>query len=280
MKIHLLVIDPQNDFMDYPESSLPVPGGVADMQRIAKMVDRIGKRIDDIHVTMDSHRLLDIAHTGMIIDGKITPSWWTNDHGDSPSPYQIISAEDVKSRRWHPRIAGFYKRSLEYVESLAQKGNYLLCAWPPHCLIGTWGHNIQTDLNNSLQKWSAEEFATVNYVTKGSNPWTEHYGGMEAEVPDPSDPSTQLNTEFIQMIQSADIIAIGGEALSHCVKVTVTQIADNIGDEHIKKFHILTDGSTSVGAIPGVDFPVISQQWLKDMESRGMKLTTTIDFLS
>lgn len=280
MKVHLLFIDPQNDFMDYPESSLPVPGGVADMQRLAKMVTRIGKRIDDIHVTLDSHRLLDIAHTGMMIEGKLTPSWWTNDQGESPAPYQVISVDDVKSRRWYPRVAGFYKRSLAYVETLAQKGNYLLCTWPPHCLIGTWGHNIQADLNNALQKWSAEEFATVNYVTKGSNPLTEHYGGMEAEVPDPSDPSTQINTEFINMLQSADLIICGGEALYHCVKVTITQITDNIGEEHIKKFHILTDGTSSVGAIPGADFPVLSQQWLKDIEARGVHLTTTTDILS
>ena len=28
MKVHALIIDAQNDFMDYPESALPVPGGV------------------------------------------------------------------------------------------------------------------------------------------------------------------------------------------------------------------------------------------------------------
>jgi nicotinamidase/pyrazinamidase len=280
MKVHVLIIDPQNSFMSYPESELPVPGATEDMVRVAGMIGRIGHKIDDIHVTMDSHRLLDIAHTGMQIGGSMSKSWWTNDKGENPPPYGLITASDVRSRAWYPRVPNFYQRSLEYVEALEAKGNYVLCTWPPHCIIGTWGHNIQVDLNNALQRWSSQEFATVNYVTKGSNIWTEHYGGLEAEVPDPEDPTTMLNTKFIAMIAEADMVAVAGEALSHCVRATVTQIADNIGDEHIRKFHILTDGSTAVPAIPGVDFPALAQLWLGDMVARGMKLSTTKEFLS
>ena len=121
----------------------------------------------------------------------------------------------------------------------------------------------------------------VDYVTKGSNPWTEHYGALQAEVVDDSDDSTSLNTKFLEMLQQADVVALAGEALSHCVMATVNQIADNIGDEHIKKFHILTDCSSPVPAIPNViDFPAIAAKWLKTMERRGMHLTTSKDFLA
>jgi len=61
----------------------------------------------------------------------------------------------------------------------------------------------------------------------------------------------------------------------------MNQIADNIGDAHLKKFYLLTDGTSSVPAITGgPDFPALSQQWFKDMEARGMNLTTTDAFLA
>lgn len=272
MKIHLLIIDSQNDFCDISGATLPVPGADADMKRLAVMIDRVGPKLEDIHVTMDSHRLIDIAH----------PVWWMNQNGDQPAPFTIISADDIENGIWTTRNPGFRKRTLEYARQLeATVGKYQICVWPPHCLIGTWGHNVQTDLDEALQRWSDKEFAMVDYVTKGSNPWTEHYGALMAEVPDPSDPSTALNTDFLAMLAEADIVVVAGEALSHCVKVTVTQIADNIGEEHIKKFHILTDCSSPVSAVPnGPDFPAIAQNWLKEMEGRGMVLTTSTDFLA
>ena len=271
MKIHLLIIDPQNDFMDIDGATLSVPGANEDMIRLAEFVNRVGGKLEDIHVTMDSHRLVDITH----------PVWWIDENGSQPGPYTIISADDIENGIWQTRNPGFRKRTLEYAKQLEQNGLYQICVWPPHCLIGTWGHNVHDDLNQALQEWSEKEFAMIDYVTKGSNPWTEHYGGMQAEVPDSEDASTALNIGFIEMLAEADIVVVTGEALSHCVKATVTQIADNIGDEHIKKFHILTDCSSPVSAVPdGPDFPQIAQDWLVEMKKRGMILTTSTEFLA
>ena len=271
MNVQLLIIDPQNDFMDLPDSALPVPGAVADMQRVAALIDRVGAKLTDIHVTLDSHRLLDIAH----------PVWWVDQNGNSPAPFTIISVDDVQNGIWTPRNPAFRQKTLDYVKQLDVGGKYPLCVWPPHCLIGGWGHNVQVDLNDALQRWSEKEFAMVDYVTKGSNPWTEHYGALMAEVPDPSDPGTALNTDFLQILAEADIVVVAGEALSHCVKETVQQIADNFDDDQVKKFQILTDCCSPVPAVPGgPDFPAIAQQWLREMEKRGMKLITSDQFLA
>ncbi|MCX6744865.1 MAG: hypothetical protein NTX82_05055 [Candidatus Parcubacteria bacterium] len=270
LKIHLLIIDPQNDFMDIDGAALPVTGAKDDMVKLAGLINRVGRKLADIHVTLDSHRLIDIAH----------PLWWVDQNGNNPAPFTIINVDDVANRIWVPRNPKFYDRCLAYVRELKRKDKNVLCVWPPHCLIGTPGGNVYPELNDALRLWEAKEYADVDFVTKGSNPWTEHYGAMEAEVPDPEDPSTQLNTNFLNMLETADIVAIAGEALSHCVKSTVTQIADNIGEEHIKKFQILTDCTSPVGAVPGgPDFPAIAQQWLREIEKRGMTLTTSDDFL-
>ena len=80
LKVHLVVIDGQNDFMGNDDgtpysvkleggkaltSTLPVKGAVSDMKRLAKMVDRIGPKLEDIHATLYSHRVIDVAHAGM-----------------------------------------------------------------------------------------------------------------------------------------------------------------------------------------------------------------------
>lgn len=270
LSIHLVVIDPQNDFMDIPGANLPVTGATDDMKRLSLLIDRVGKRLADIHVTLDSHRVIDVGHSGM----------WRDENGKTPNPFTMISADDIKNNIWTPRNNSFRKRLLQYAQALEIGGKYQIMIWPEHCLIGTWGHNIQSDLFAALQRWERNEFANIDFVTKGTNAFTEHYGALMAEVPDPADPSTTLNTAFLDVLSSADIVAVAGEASSHCVLTTVNQIADNIGPDHIKKFHILTDCTSPVPQVGnGPDFPGIAKSWLKQMQTRGMTLTTSTEFL-
>ena len=215
--IHLVVIDPQNDFCDIvaapgdpvglelPDgtkfrSSLPVPGALDDMRRLATMIDRVGPRLEDIHVTLDSHRVIDVGHPGM----------WRDEDGNRPAPFTVISATDVESGRWTPRNPTFRQRLQDYARGLEAAGQYQVMVWPPHCLIGSWGHNIQDDLMQSLLRWEQAEFANVDFVTKGTNSFTEHYGALMAEVPDPSDPGTQLNTSFLDVLARFD--PLGGRS--------------------------------------------------------------------
>lgn len=287
LNIHLVVIDPQNDFMGNDDGSpytvtlkdgtslaatLAVKGAVSDMKRLAKMIDRVGPRLNDIHATLDSHRVIDVGHPGM----------WRDENGKCPAPFTIVKADDIRNGIWTPRNPAYRKRMLAYAEALEAGGKYkyLLMVWPEHCLIGTWGHNVEANLMASFGRWERTQFANVDYVTKGSNPFTEHYGALMAEVPDPEDPSTQLNMDFLRILQEADIIAVAGEASSHCVKETVAQVAANIGDEHLKKFHVLTDCMSPVPQAPGTpDFPAIAEQFFRDMAARGMTLTTSDKFL-
>lgn len=285
LKVHLVVIDGQNDFMGSDDgtpysvkladgksltATLPVKGAVSDMKRLAKMIDRVGPRIEDIHATLDSHRVIDVAHGGM----------WRDENGKSPNPFTLITSNDIVNRIWTPRNPNLRQRMIDYARALEAGGNYLLIIWPEHCLIGTWGHNIQADLAEAFLRWERSQYANVDYVVKGTNPYTEHYGALLAEVPDPSDPSTQLNTAFLGVMQDADIIGFAGEASSHCVLTTLKQVVQNIGKEHLKKFHLLTDCMSPVAPAPGTpDFPAIAEKFLKEMSVEGMTLTTSTEFL-
>ncbi len=275
MKVHLLIIDPQNDFMDIPGAALPVAGANDDMNRLAGLVDRIGLKLQKIHVTLDSHQTVDIAH----------PAFWRDQAGNQPNPMTIITATSIRDGTWTPRLPQYRDRALAYAETLEADGKYQIMVWPPHCLIGSSGYGVQEALFAALNRWCAARVKNIDYVAKGTNVFTEHYGALMAEVPDANDPSSQLNGRFLKMLQDADIIVVAGEASSHCVKATVEQVADNIGNEHVKKFHLLTDCMSPVGAVTDgagnvlVDFPAMADQFLKDMEARGMTLTNSVDFL-
>lgn len=272
LKVHLLIIDPQNDFMDIPNATLPVAGAAEDMKRLVSLIDRVGSRLEDVHVTLDSHNRIQIER----------PSWWMDQSGKQPPPFTLIRESDVVDGIWTPRNPAYRPKTIEYLHALeATPENYLHMVWPPHCEIATWGHNIYEPLMAALQRWQDKEYANVDFVTKGSNPWREHFGGLMAAVPDPQDPGTSLNTALLQILADADIIGVAGEASSHCVLETVRQIADNIGDEHLKKFHIITDCMSPVPQPPGgPDFPAIAKDFFNQMAQRGMVLTDSTRFLA
>lgn len=264
-KIHLLVIDPQNDFCDIPGAALPVAGADADMQRLAALIDRVGMRLAGIHVTLDSHHTLDIAH----------PAWWVNAQGESPIPFTPISVADVAAGVWLARDARRQQDSLRYVQALQDNGRYQLIIWPEHCLIGSWGHNVHGAVAEALQRWERKALKAVDYVWKGSNPATEHYSAIQAEVPDQGDASTLLNHRLIDQLAAADQVLIAGEALSHCVAATVRDLADNLPAEQIAKLVLLTDCSSPVAS-----FEPLAARFLSELTARGMRSALSTEVLA
>ena len=296
MNIQLLIIDPQNDFcwpgidtsilstekIDTLETYVPreviapgslfVPGADRDMGRLAQMITRLKDKLDDIHVTLDSHHYVDIAH----------PVFWMNSKGQHPGDYDftIITKEDVVNGVWRATNPQFQQRVLEYVTALEVNARYPLCVWPPHCRIATFGYGVIPVLGDVLLEWE-KDFAMVDYVTKGSNLWTEHYSAVQADVPDPEDPGTQLNMGLIETLQEADVVLLSGEAKSHCLANTVIDIANNFGEENIKKMVLLEDCTSNVADPPGTTmFTDMADAFVKDMVARGMQISNSVDFLA
>ena len=263
MKTHLLAIDVQNDFCN-PNGSLFVPGADQDAVRLGDMINANLKKIDEIHVTLDSHRTVDVAH----------PIFWVDSRGKHPNPFTIISEDDLVNGVWTTTNPAWRQRGIDYVKALAANGRYPLCIWPPHCRIGTWGHSIVKPVSDAILKWE-EEFAIADFVTKGSNIFTEHYSALQADVPDPSDTETGINTRLLEFLQAADVILISGEALSHCVASTVTDIANNFGEENIKKFVLLEDTCSNVPS-----FENLGQDFVRNMSARGMRVSTSTEYFA
>jgi nicotinamidase-related amidase len=278
LKCDLLIIDPQVDFCDPQKGTLVVPGADKDCERLATMIKRIGPRLNDIHVTLDTHHYFDIAH----------PSFWIGKDGKNPSPFTTITLESIKNGTWRTSIAAFFDKrtmkahgadrdgAVEYVEKLAANKRYDLMIWPPHCLIGSYGATVMPVVWDALHEFEVlHKTAFVDFVTKGSNFWTEHYSAVKAEVVDPEDPSTDLNTHLIETLQNVDLIGISGEALSHCVANTVRDIANNFGEENIKKFVLIEDTSSNVA-----NCDALGDDFIREMKGRGMQIARSTDFMA
>ena len=171
--MHLLIIDPQNDFCN-PKGNLYVPGAEQDIARLADMIVRIKDKIDNIHVTLDSHRKVDISH----------PIWWMDANGDHPAPFTLISVADVETGIWTATMPAFRERSLEYLRALDAAGKYPHTIWPEHCLIGDEGHNVAPELAAAIHEWEGR-FTHADFVTKGSNPLDRAFFGCKSRSAGP-----------------------------------------------------------------------------------------------
>lgn len=268
-KVHLIIIDPQRDFCE-KTGALFVPGADEDMRRLASFITRNQRRIDDISCTLDSHQSVHVAH----------PIFWVNSKGQRPNPFTVITADDVRKGVWRAFNPAWQTRAQAYVDALEKDTpdhpkRYALVIWPPHCLIGSLGHSLFPDMEKALYDWETGTFSRVNFVAKGSNFFTEHYSAVMADVPDPKDSSTKLNTALIDTLADADVdeILCAGEALSHCMANTFRDIANNFGPDNVKKMTLLTDASSNV---PG--FENLGKDFVKEMTARGMKVSTTRDW--
>ncbi|MDP9968690.1 hypothetical protein FB547_12314 [Variovorax beijingensis] len=277
--IHFLVIDPQNDFCDLPADwlgtdpatgaplrpALPVAGAHADMLRLAGLIREGAGGIAGITVTLDSHHRFDIAH----------PTFWQARGGGAVAPFTPITAAQVRAGDCLPRDAAALPRALAYLDELERRGRYTLMVWPVHCEIGSWGHNVHAAVKAAYNAWEDAQAGLVEKIAKGSNPWTEHYSAIQAEVPDADDPDTALNMRLVASLDRADLIVIAGEASSHCVKATTEHIAANLPSGRPAKLVLVTDCMS-----PVTGFEAQHQAFLSGMAARGVQLRTSAEVLA
>lgn len=243
-------IDCQNDFTDIPEDllprdvsgiitdhpALPVKGAHDDMLRLGGFLKKFHQHISAFYLTQDSHHRLDISH----------PCWWRKEDGSEVDPFTPISYQDIMDGKYLPKMA--YKRSTNYVKALEENGEFSHFIWPYHCIMGTWGHNFHFAIGDAIRIIEGEG-KWINFVTKGSNPFTEHFGPWRANIPDPSDSSTQLNQTLLNNFLSYDEVIIAGEARSHCVANGLKQLLEEV-PSLAPKMVLLTDCMSDVPGLP------------------------------
>lgn len=296
-RVDLFVVDGQNDFLASGSEPLDWPWPAGGRRRgalfvekadkegvlVANMIDRLGGRLNKIHATLDSHHKLDGSHNVS----------WKDSAGNDAPPFTMVTYADVVAQKYVPRFqigvwegkaVPSYQWALKYTEALEKNGRCVLCLWPVHCEIGKWGSNVYHPLAVAYDKWCDTVGGWIDWISKGAWVWSEHYSAMQADVPDPTRPDTQLNVGVIRDAMGADIIGWAGWAGSHCLRWTALDAVNYFGageNAFIKKSVFLEDASAAVPDIPGAPFKFSDWrgEFLDEVKKRGATVTTTAEFL-
>lgn len=272
-RVALILVDMQFDFV-HPDGNLSVPGSLDDLKRINEFIYGQGESITSIYASLDTHNTFQIFF----------PSWWVyDDNSQHPDVLTMATMSasgevvDMGGRRLRPLMHPLW--SLKYVERLKDEAQKNLMLWTYHCINGTPGHALMPSLSEALAFHSAARHSQVTYITKGTGVRTEHYGIWEAEVPDPTDPGTALNTTILNAVGDHDLIYIAGEAKSHCVLATMQQTVSYFGatqPEVVRKLRFMTDCMSSV-VVPGVDFDAMADAEIAKLVKQGAVLVKSTD---
>jgi len=247
--------------MDVPNATLPVTGAGKDMERVDELIKKINP--DTVFASQDSHYTLDIAHS----------SWWNDAKGNPVTPFTMIFADDIKNGKYLPRVDP--KRSLLYVESLEANGEFNHFIWPDHCIMGTAGHCFHPTIFKAFQDWMKKRKQWVQFIVKGVNPFTEHFGIFRANVVIPEDANTQADLGIFEVLNNHDTVYLVGEARSHCVANSLKQLLE-IGPQLSKKLVVIEDCMSDVPGLPA-DFYVHVDSIYADAKAKGVRFAKSTD---
>jgi len=258
MSRNLLLIDPQNDFMD--NGTLPVKGSIDDCKRIAQMIGRIGNAIDSIIVTLDDHPLYHISHPIMFIDKD----------GRHPDPFTKIYYDDIMSSK--PKFMASVENHEEYVKDyiveITKAGEDGHVIWPYHCISGSVGQGIYHELHDAINNWEKYKKKNLRIFRKGNFPFAEQTSAVQAK----GNPLLcGVNMDLLMTCARSEVTIVAGEAMDVCVAETIKDLVDK-QDSIAGKLIILEDAMSAVN--PGGDTSKRDSfiEWAKSV---GIQFTTT-----
>jgi nicotinamidase-related amidase len=280
-RITLVTVDVQNTFC-LPEFELFVGGrsgmgAVEDNRRLCEFIYRNLANITRVASTLDTHFAMQIFHPILLVD----------EQGEHPEPYTLVTYEDVRTGRWkfNPQAAemleldpDYAQRHLEhYTNELKDKHKFDLTVWPYHAMLGGIGHALASSVEEAIFFHSIARYSQPEFMVKGKNPLTEHYSALGPEVQhDPEGKQIdEKDDNLVRMVEEYDALIIAGQAKSHCVAWTVSDLLAGIKTTDpilAEKVYLLED-CTSPVVIPGViDYTDAADAEFKRFEQAGMHL--------
>jgi nicotinamidase-related amidase len=260
-----LIIDPQNDFLDIEGAALPVTGANADMNRLADWLTQHAADVESITLTLDSHASVGIERT----------TFWMQGNGEPIQAFTSILAEDVLAGRYVPRHAAQQPEVITYLQALEATGKHQLLAWPVHCVLGTWGHNIHGALTNAIAHWEMVTGRVCEKVLKGQNPMTEQYSAFRAEVPRADDARTSLNQVLLaRLANGRGTLLVAGEASSHCVAASMQDLLQHLPRERLMQTVLLIDCMSPVAG-----FESMTKAMLEQASASGVQCARIADWV-
>ena len=101
--------------------------------------------------------------------------------------------------------------------------------------------------------------------------FTENFSAVRPSVEVPDNPFTQVNRDFLRTLDDADRIWVAGEASSHCVADTVTDIIRFSENPLIARKIILLQDAMS----PVAGFEATADAFFERMTAAGVRVSET-----
>lgn len=287
-RISLLLIDVQNTFC-IPNFELFVGGrsgngAVEDNIRLCQFIYKNIGNITHIIATMDTHYAYQIFH----------PNFFVDENGNHPAPYTDIHLADLQNNKWkfNPALSAQFniapeygqQMMIHYAEALAKKGKYALTIWPYHAMLGGIGHALVSAVEEAIFFHSIARKAQADFEIKGNKPFTENYSAIGPEVLTGPMGETlgARNSKFIEHLLQVDRLYIAGQAKSHCVAWTISDLLDDIQAvdlELAKKVYLLEDCSSPVVVPNVIDHTDAANEAFRRFEKAGMRIVKSTDLI-
>ena len=250
----LLIIDMQHSFCS-PAGELSVSGAIKDVERTCEFIYNKLSMISNIMITLDTHIAMQIFHA----------PFWVDKNGNHPEPMTVISLDDINSEEWivSESVAMCYnidytklkQYAFHYVNQLQKSGKFDLCIWPFHAMISSVGNALVSALEEACFFHSIARNTQTTFEVKGLNPLTENYSILRPEILIDQDGNevAKKNNKLIEKLLEYDKVFICGEAKSHCVAWTISDLLNEINNRDMSTENIfLLEDCTSPVVIPGV----------------------------
>jgi nicotinamidase-related amidase len=281
----LLLVDVQNTFC-IPDFELFVAGrsgsgAVEDNIRLCQFIYHNLGAITNISATMDTHLSQQVFHAIFFVDKD----------GNHPSPYTNITSQELDSGKWkfNPALnSGFgitpeYGQAMmiHYAAELEKKGKYALTIWPYHAMLGGIGHALVSAVEEAIFFHTIARITQPTFEIKGDRPFTENYSVVGPEVlrGPKGEPLGEHNAKFLELLKHVDKLVIAGQAKSHCVAWTISDLLDDIlaSDKSLVDKVYLLEDCTSPVVVPGADFTDMGNEAFEKFEKAGMHLVKSTD---
>lgn len=262
-RVLLINIDNQKDFM--PNGALGVPGADKDVERLCQWIYRNIDGISTIISSLDTHQPFQVFFK----------SCWADANGNPPSDGTMITEADIASGKWH--VCSLDPNWVsEYIDHLEKDGKRILTIWPEHCIKGTSGAAMESNLANMIYFHSVCKKVINPMIQKGTDPYSEMYGIIKPEW----SRKNLINQDILNAVERHDKIFLAGEAASHCLLETGRQILENFENrpDITKRITILRDCTSPVVIPGGPDFAKMAEDAFREFETKyGITVANSTD---
>jgi nicotinamidase-related amidase len=287
-RVCLVAIDVQNTFC-IPDFELFVAGrsgtgAVDDNRRLCAFMYRNLGTISQVIASLDTHHAMQVFHA----------IWLVDEGGAHPSPYTLVSAQDIESGRWRFNHAiadalgidvDYAERHLaDYTRRLAEGVKYDLTIWPYHSMLGGIGHALVSAVEEAVFFHGIARHSRPEFRVKGDNPLTEHYSVLGPEVREGPDGERlgAKDTALIEQLLTFDAVVVAGQAKSHCLAWTIDDLlADEEAGGRLAERTYLLEDCTSPVVVPGVvDYTDEAEAAFARYAAAGMHVVRSTDPMS